>query len=80
MAAVVEVRRFGELAGETVFVSLTVARWPEVARGLIVDSPVELAGVGASDRTHVLEGKLAFECPGEAEATDGTAETSDSSE
>jgi hypothetical protein len=60
-AAVVDVHRFGEIANETVFVDLPVARWPESARRLVVESSVELVEPGLIDRTHVLDGELEFE-------------------
>jgi hypothetical protein len=77
-AAVVEVHRFGELADETVFIVLTVTRWPESARRLVVDSTVELVETGALDHTHVLDGKLKFVFSAETEASDGAADTPDS--
>lgn len=80
MAAVVEVHRFGEIADETVFIFLTVTRWPESARRLVVDSTVELVEMGTFDHTHVLDGELEFEFSAETEASDGTTDTPDSSE
>jgi hypothetical protein len=69
-AAVVEVHRFGEIADETVFIELSVTRWPESARRLVVESTVELVEPGLTDRTHVLDGRLEFELPAETEASD----------
>lgn len=57
-AAVVDVDGFGDLADETVFIPLTVTRWPESAHRLVVESTVEM---GADDHTHVLDGRLEFE-------------------
>jgi hypothetical protein len=59
-AAVVEVHRFGDLADETVFMNLSVSRWPESARRLVVESTVELTEQGIPDRTHVLDGGVEF--------------------
>lgn len=61
MAAVVDVDQFGDLADETVFVPLTVTRWPESARRLVAESTVELVERGTVDHTHVLDGRLQFE-------------------
>jgi hypothetical protein len=72
-AAVVEVHRFGELANETVFIELPVARWPESARRLVVQSTVELVAPGLTDRTHVLDGQLEFEFITGTEAGERTA-------
>lgn len=69
-AAVVEVHRFGELADETVFMGLSVTRWPETARRLVVESTVELTEEGLPDRTHVLDGRLEFEFTTETEASE----------
>lgn len=66
-AAVVEVHRFGELANETVFITLTVTQWPDSARRLVVDSTVELVRMGAPNHTHVLDGELEFEFLAETE-------------
>ena len=68
-AAVVEVHQFGELADETVFIELSVTRWPESARRLVVESTVELVEPGLIDRTHVLDGEFEFT----AETRDATA-------
>jgi hypothetical protein len=78
-AAVVEVERFGELADESVFLPLTVTRWPESARRLVVESTVELVETGAADHTHVLNGRLEFDLSGKIEPGDRTADTPDSS-
>ncbi|WP_439028701.1 hypothetical protein [Haloarchaeobius sp. DT45] len=78
-AAVLEVHRFGELADETVFMFLTVTRWPESARRLVVDSTVELVETGAVDHTHVLDGELEFESAIETDAGDGTTDSAESS-
>ena len=79
MAAVVEVDQFGELADESVFIPLTVTRWPESARRLVVESTVELVEMGAADHTHVLDGQLEFEFSDQNEADGRTADTPDSS-
>lgn len=60
-AAVVEVDGFGEFADESVFIPLTVTRWPESACSLVVESTVELVEMAAADHTHVLDGRLGFE-------------------
>ncbi|GAA0519153.1 hypothetical protein SAMN04488066_12247 [Halorubrum aquaticum] len=66
-AAVVEVHRFGEIADETVFIDLPVTRWPESAHRCVVENTVELVEPGLTDRTHVLDGRLEFEIPTDAE-------------
>jgi hypothetical protein len=60
-AAVVEVHRFGEIADETVFMTLSVTDWPSDKPRLVVGNTVELVEPGLPDRTHVLEGQLTFE-------------------
>lgn len=74
-AAVVEVHRFGELANETVFISLPVTRWPESARRLVVESTVELAETGSTGQTHVLERQLEFEFTIKTKAGKQTVDT-----
>jgi len=66
----VKVDRFGKFADETVFVPLTVSRWPESARRLVVESVGELAEPGLPDQTHVLDGRLDFEGTAETEASE----------
>jgi len=66
----VKVDRFGKFADETVFVPLTVSRWPESARRLVVESVVELAEPGLPAQTHVLDGRLEFEGTAETEASE----------
>lgn len=60
-AAVVEVDQFGDLADETVFITLDVARWPESYHGLAVESTVELVETDSPDHTHVLSGRIEFD-------------------
>lgn len=74
-AAVVAVHRFGGLADETAFMFLTVTRWPESARRLVVESTAELVEIGAPDHSHVLEGDLEFEFS--AETSDETTDSTD---
>jgi hypothetical protein len=77
-AAVVDVDEFGDLADETVFVPLTVTRWPESARRLVVENTAELVETGGADHTHVLEGRLEFEFATDTQTK--TTATADSSE
>lgn len=69
-AAVVEVNQFGELADETVFLSLPVTQWPDSSRKLVVTNTVELVTREFPRRTHVLKGQLKFEFTAESK-TDG---------
>jgi hypothetical protein len=78
-AAVLEVHRFGEIADETVFIELPVARWPESAGRLVVESTVELVEPGLTARTRLLDGRLEFEFSAETEAGERTADTPDAS-
>jgi hypothetical protein len=78
-AAVVDVHRFGELADETVFMNLSVARWPESADRLVVESTVELAEPGLTDQIHVLDGRFEFEFAAETEVGERTTDTPGSS-
>ena len=59
-AAVLEVHRFGELADETAFMTLSVVDWPSESRHLIVGNTVTLVELGLPALTHVLEGRLEF--------------------
>lgn len=70
MAAVMKVDQFGKFADETVFIPLTVTRWPESARRLVVENTVELVERGLPDRTYVLDGQLEFEFTAETEASE----------
>jgi hypothetical protein len=60
-AAIVEVHGFGELADETVFMSLPVSQWPASARKLVIRNTVELVKTGSVDQIHILKGQLEFE-------------------
>lgn len=78
-ATIADVDRFGELADETVFIPLTVTRWHESARRLVVESTVELVEEGVTDHTHVLEGQLEFEFSVEIQTKSRSATTLNSS-
>lgn len=65
--AIVEIQQFGELANETVFLSLPVTRWPEAAHRLVVSTTVELAEASALNQRHVFKGRLEFEFTGKTE-------------
>ena len=75
-AAIVEVDQFGDLADETVFIPLTVTRWPESGDSLAVESTVELVKTDSPDHTHVLTGCLEFDFTTSATGSgDGPSDT-----